>query len=567
MVISTNGTGERRLFVSYISEVPIWKSSYRLVFPDKGNPLLQGWAIIDNTIGEDWRNVELSLVAGAPQSFIQQLSQPYYGQRPEVPMPRNVLLEPQTHGGTLRIGRGMISGTVRDAMGAVIPGATIELRAADGDAISARTDAGGRFEVIAPAGAYSLRVTLAGFRAAVADVHVPAGGSTTQDLTLEVGALNEAVNVTADSLAARRRTPPPPPPPAAPEPAPSLSSGIGFQQLKEARPAAAASDLGELLEYRIKEPVTLQKNQSALVPIVSGEVQAERVSLWSGKSGSGRPRRAIWLTNTSGLALDGGSMTIIDGNVFAGEGLIEPLEPAARRLVSYAADLAVLVEAVTRPVPVRLHRLLIRDGIITRETETRSTTVYTAKNEGTDPVTLVVEHDMRPGWKLAAGHTPVESTAGAERFRITVAPTRDATLSVTETSPVASSISVADASETLIAELTASGIPAADLERVLRPVLAQRMEVARLDRRLGEVDAERDRIVNDQQRLRENMRALRGSDEERQLLQRYTRQLDEQENRLAALQADRARIVDERAAAMTELTRLVNAVAFEWSAK
>ena len=72
MVISTTGNGERRLFVSYISEVPIWKSSYRLVIPKSGRPLLQGWAIVDNTIGEDWRNVELSLVAGAPQSFVQQ---------------------------------------------------------------------------------------------------------------------------------------------------------------------------------------------------------------------------------------------------------------------------------------------------------------------------------------------------------------------------------------------------------------------------------------------------------------------------------------------------------------
>src|SRR5688500_11325000 len=76
MVISTSGSGQRQLFVSYISEVPIWKTSYRLVFPEKGPPLLQGWAIVDNTIGEDWQNVELSLVAGAPQSFIQDLSRP-----------------------------------------------------------------------------------------------------------------------------------------------------------------------------------------------------------------------------------------------------------------------------------------------------------------------------------------------------------------------------------------------------------------------------------------------------------------------------------------------------------
>ncbi|MBV9939673.1 MAG: hypothetical protein JO150_14295, partial [Acidobacteriaceae bacterium] len=68
MVISTAGAGDRSLYVSYISEVPVWKSTYRLVLNTKqeGNSLLQGWAIIDNVVGEDWKDVDLSLVAGAP---------------------------------------------------------------------------------------------------------------------------------------------------------------------------------------------------------------------------------------------------------------------------------------------------------------------------------------------------------------------------------------------------------------------------------------------------------------------------------------------------------------------
>src|SRR5437868_4019914 len=69
MAITTTGNGERDLLVSYVSEVPVWKSTYRIVIPADGKPLLQGWAIVDNTVGEDWNNVDLSLVAGAPQSF------------------------------------------------------------------------------------------------------------------------------------------------------------------------------------------------------------------------------------------------------------------------------------------------------------------------------------------------------------------------------------------------------------------------------------------------------------------------------------------------------------------
>ena len=106
MLISTAGTGERSLFVSYVSEVPIWKTTYRIVLPSDAQkkPLLQGWAIVDNTVGEDWTDVELSLVAGAPQSFIHALSQPYYANRPVVPLPEGALTTPQTHQAALVIG-------------------------------------------------------------------------------------------------------------------------------------------------------------------------------------------------------------------------------------------------------------------------------------------------------------------------------------------------------------------------------------------------------------------------------------------------------------------------------
>src|SRR5207245_8203342 len=125
MTISTTGAGERNLYVSYISEVPIWKTTYRLVLSSKEEkkPLLQGWAIVDNTIGEDWNDVELSLVAGAPHSFIQQLSQPYYGRRPVVPLPESVQLSPQTHAATLMRGNGPLNGAVTDPSGAAVAGA------------------------------------------------------------------------------------------------------------------------------------------------------------------------------------------------------------------------------------------------------------------------------------------------------------------------------------------------------------------------------------------------------------------------------------------------------------
>src|SRR5204863_6871509 len=72
--------------VGYIIETPIWKTSYRLLFSDNAQPLLQGWAILENTTDEDWDQVEVSFVAGSPMSFVMDLYTAYYPQRAEIPV-------------------------------------------------------------------------------------------------------------------------------------------------------------------------------------------------------------------------------------------------------------------------------------------------------------------------------------------------------------------------------------------------------------------------------------------------------------------------------------------------
>jgi hypothetical protein len=488
LVISTSGSGDRPLFVSYVSEVPIWKSTYRLVLPAKGPPLLQGWAIVDNTIGEDWRDVQLSLVAGAPQSFIQKLSQPYYAQRPVVPMPRAVLLAPQTHQETLQS---------QDLGARQMPPPPAPARP------SARDRAEG----------------------------------------VESG-------VTAGAPLARS--------------APILENV--HEQAADAEPMAAGSSLGDLFEYRITQPISVDKNQSALVPILSAEIAAEKVSLWNRAPGSGRPLRAVWLTNATGLTLDGGSMTLIDGGAFAGEGLIEALKPGGRRLLSYAADLGTLVDAGVSAAPGRVARLSVRDGIVVEESQERATWTYRARNENPSAVTLVIEHRVRPGWTLAPDLKPEEVTAGAARFRLRIEPASEATLEVPEFSRRETRIAVTDVDAALITRLTQSGVPAQALETALKPVLDKRAELAALDRRLQALQGEHAGIVRDQQRVRENMKALRGSAEERQLLQRYTRQLDEQETRLEALQQSIDRANAARATAHEELSALFQAVSLDLTA-
>ncbi len=110
------------------------------------------------------------------------------------------------------------------------------------------------------------------------------------------------------------------------------------------RPSATAQTVGELFEYKLKEPITIERNRSALVPILQSPVGAEKISLWNAREG-GAPLRSVWLTNSSGATLDGGTFAVLEDQTFAGEGIIEALQSGEKRIVSYAADLALNVSA------------------------------------------------------------------------------------------------------------------------------------------------------------------------------------------------------------------------------
>ncbi len=569
MTISTAGTGERPLFVSYISEVPVWKTTYRLVLPSKANakPLLQGWAIVDNTVGEDWENVELSLVAGAPQSFIQNLSQPYYSRRPVVPLPESVQLTPQTHQATLATGTGQLSGQVTDPSGAVISNATVRVYDESNNLVGETTsDDEGNYEFDSlPMGNHRVEVEQQGFQKMVfGGVNVSAGQNV-QNAQLNVGSLNSAVATS-------------PVPSAMPNAAPrrgvvggvpggiaggslgrldmfaSLSPGVARER---AVAAAQGQELGDLFEYKLKERVTIRKNQSALVPIVHAEIGAEKVSLWNESQGSPRPLRALWLTNSSNLTLDGGSFSVLEDETFAGEGLLDPLKPGEKRLLSYAIDLGMMVDTKRESESQRVTRVRILRGVMIHTSELRERKTFTIRNEDTSARTVVIEHPVRPGWKLAKDLTPAETTPSYHRFRVTVESKKTTALVVNESHLLDSNYSITNLTDDQIALFLRQKTINAEVEAALRRIVAQKNVVAGFSAQINQRNSQIQKIFEDQQRLRENMKALKGSAEEKALLQRYTAQLNDQETRLDSLRKELADLEAQRQRAQSELDKMV----------
>ena len=561
MTISTTGTGERNLYVSYISEVPIWKTTYRIVLPSKADkkPLLQGWAIVDNTVGEDWDGVELSLVAGAPHSFIQQLSEPFYGRRPVVALPESVQLSPQTHAATLMRGNGRLAGMVADPSGAAVSGANVRLLDENNGVVAqTTTESNGQYTFSGvSAGNYRVEVERQGFQKTVVTGLNVSPGENQFNTQLHLGSSTQTVEVSADatslqtatssmlvvsklSAVANR-----------PHVGPGVGSGGGVgggafsagpsvASLEEARAmgeaAASGQELGDLFEYKLKDRVTLKKNQSALVPIAQTEIDAEKISLWSGTTGSGRPLRGLWLKNTSPLTFDGGSFSVLENGVFAGEGLTDPIKPGERRLISYATDLGLLVEALKNSQPQHVTRVKISKGVLTQVSELHERTLYTARNQDEVTRTLVVEHPARLEWQLAkAAKEPDEKATGVYRFRIEVPSKATASLPVEEARTLSTSYQLSNLNEDQIGVFVKQGTITPEMAQALAKITAQKAVVAKLEEEMENRQKDIDRIVEDQGRLRENMKALRGSAEEKALLQRYTRQLDEQETQLDTL--------------------------------
>ncbi|MGE3889345.1 MAG: carboxypeptidase regulatory-like domain-containing protein [Vicinamibacterales bacterium] len=569
VVLSTVGTGARQILVSYVGEAAVWKTTYRLIFPTAADrqPTLQGWAVVDNMSAADWNDVGLSLVAGAPQAFRQPLSAPLFATRPIVPLAAGAGLAPQTHAAALVGGFARIAGTVRDNNRGALPGVTVTIVDQSGrDVGRVVTDGSGRYDLggLTP-GVVSLRAQMPGFSTAQASsITLPPGGTVQRDVTLSAGALQETVTVTGASPDLRvgrvaggissnfAAAPPPPPPPAA----------LVEQRMLDQSIAASGVELGDLFEYKLTDRVTIRRNQSALVPILQAAVTAERISLWNDAMGT-RPRRAVWLSNTSKLTLDAGSLSVVDGGAFAGEGLVDTVGPGERRLVSYAADAGVQVNARAGDSPGRVLRLRIAKGVVTKDSEERQRRTYTIRNSDRDSRLVVIEHPARPDWKLAASPKPEESTATVHRFRVTVPPGQTTTLDVDEIKPGATTFSVHQLDREGLLRIAISAAARAEVERALAPVFEKAAELEQVYAEIAKVEGEIGSISNDQARIRENLSALKGSSSERRLVERYTRQLDEQETRLDTLKRERAALAERQARVERERDDLIAAVTLD----
>jgi len=512
----------RDLRVSYLSEVPIWKSTYRILFTDAPSAsttsqtaTLQGWSVVDNTTGVDWINVHLALIAGSPQSFIQPLSQPIYTRRPEIPIAQDAQFTPQTHESGDPNSPPQVAGV------AGMSGMS---------GMSGGSSGGVTGGVIGGMGNAPIPLGAAGNSAR--------GIASARNQQSVGGPMNRNVQVAAASPAQPYET--------------SAADSIA--------PNTTNSAFDDYFAYNLTDPVTIRKNESALVPILQTKIQSERVTLWSPQQP--RPLRALWITNSSSLTLDRGSFTIVENGNFGGQGLLDPIHPGERRLLSYAADQAIRVSTGKASNTRKIESISISRGVLREQTSEIADVEYLIHNAAPDPRTIIVEQPVRAGWQLSSTQDPkpTETTPTVYRFRVPTPPGQTVRLHIGERHAIDQFFRLTDSTEAQLALLLRNANASPALLAQLEPVFAAKRAIATIDDQLNAKQMQINQIVEDQKRLRDNLAALKGGADERTLARRYTAELNQQEDTLANLRRDLASLQTQREAAQADLNTKIESL-------
>jgi hypothetical protein len=491
----------KELTIGYVVEAPVWKSSYRLVFDSAkaGQALLQGWAIVDNPTNEDWKDVELSLVSGLPISFTQNLYAPHYMHRPEVALPFEMAVAPHAY-------EGQIFDREKKDVAAAPPPAARPGDYRQSAQLMAKT-------ANAPSSAPSYEA-------------LSSGGGGGRGVVGGVPAMARA-EAMADAIS----------------------------------PATQGMELGELFEYRVDKRFDIPRHESAMIPFVQSEMKAERVLLFDPAAGRQVPFDAVLLTNTSKLTLDGGAITVLDGDRYLGEALIENMKPGENRPVSFAVDLGTRITTAFDSHNDQITSVKAHRGIITTTSKNVEVKTYTIRNSDDKARTLILQHPVRSGWKLSSSTTkPEETTAQNYRFRVALASKDVSKIAVSEEMEYPSTIAVNNLNSDILAMYVRSKTISPEAQQKLQAIVAQKDRLAEIQNRITTRQQEITDLRQDQDRLRQNINNLRGLPGQEGQVNSYAAKLATQEKTMEGWQAS---LTTERAnlrTAQQELDRMMTAL-------
>jgi hypothetical protein len=471
LYIDSTDAKSREVSASYIIPAPVWKSSYRLIFDADAQPMLEGWAIVDNTTGEDWTNVRMSLISGKPISFISALYEPKYIQRLTADLAEDRPVAPTVYSGDVTTG--VVGGVGGGVLGGI------------------------------------------------------AGGMPSAANRLE-------------QFAKLQRPP-----------------KVTYSDVES---SAEGRELGDLFEYTIATPVTVKKNESAMLPFLQQKITGRRLLIYSDASMQ-NPFNAAELTNSTSKTLDGGPITVFDAGAYAGEALVETVKANDKRLINYAVDLGTRITTVFDSKAQIVREIHASRGLLTAKYSANETKTYTIRNVDAKAKTLIIEHPIRQQYSLLSAK-PAEATATAYRFEVKLSPSSTTKFPVEEERVFDTSVSVSNMNDSQIVYYLQNKTLSDAGKSALAQLSYMKKQIADLDAQSKTIDKQIDNLNKDQGRTRQNIASLNQVSGQQQQVEIYAKKLADQENQLAKLRDQQSDTQQKRTAAQSSLDSFMERIEF-----
>lgn len=490
MTIRLGGPAPHRLKLSYVTEAPSWKPSYRLVLGGPGKVEVQGWAVVDNNSGEDWNQVKLGVGSSSAMSFRYDLHSVRTVRRETLRSDDLFAQAPPTGGATYgQTGPGapVVADLSDSALAAQVAAEERrrdeaeplkEMRRGGSMAGAMAADIGGggggggaRYKTAR--GQAQSRPSVAAPREMPATVSAPAPMSAVGLMARQLQASNNQIVIegfadrgdsdkAASSLARANRLreqlirnglspervvavgkgeqtgraggvrvvqAPPAPRAQADKPAEAIAASANPQALE---PIGTA-------HFESNSAMTVARGSSAMVSILKMAADGEVVYLYDPETARGNaafPFKAIRLRNPTDSVLEAGPVTVFGEGRFIGEGLIEPVPARSMAFVPFALDRQVVVERkeVERDEIARI--ITVQRGVFSTEMQHVRRTTFTLHNRQDAAAVVYVRHSVPDGYKLSKGPTAYERLGVAYLFRVEVAGRGKADVTIEAATPL-----------------------------------------------------------------------------------------------------------------------------------
>ncbi len=448
ITLQFKGEGKREVKVGYVAENPIWKSSYRLTLLGNGKGRLQGYATVENTTDEDWKNVRMVLVSGRPISFQMDLYPPLFVPRPTVELDKYGMLRPPTYNGAIT------SGDNRMAASALTPSIPMLGFGQFGGGFNGGIG-GGQFGNNGMAnfgqwGANPQGLNRYQNNPMGQTYNVPNQPPVGND---PPGNANPNANVDNQQQAGM--------------PAQQLlmpQNKLSYQDLQNRKQnqkqllednlkkaaqkgqkivsqhdrqleAEAADEAGESFQYLVEEKISLARQKSALIQVLNEEIDVTPFSIFNETVHAKFPLMGMRFKNNTKYPLPQGPVTVFENGVYAGDARLSDMQPEEERFLSYAVDLSMEVKTEARQSVGPEIRIQYLGDRVQAGYSSRQTKVYTIKNRGKAERTSVIEHAIRDEWKLVGEVKTLEQSRDLYRFQVAAPSLKTSSFEVPEEQP------------------------------------------------------------------------------------------------------------------------------------